>query len=585
MATKTRFVVYARVSTGLEDQKQSFKTQVTDLKKSVILARPDFQFVDVYQDYAISGTREDRPEFQKMIADAKTGKFDYICCKSISRFARNNLLLLQTLKELKECNVEVFFFEEGLDTAKTDAKLLIQFLGAIAEIESTNLKEHLKEGYNIRRAAGKPAMPHQVCYGYDYKDGKALINQKEAEVVKQVFTWFVDENLSTGTIARLLTQKGVLSSRGRNYWSRTAVNYMLKNEKYTGTIVEHDMDKKKVRKTFTFENALPQIITQETFDRAQEIFEKRNSLPKSQKMRERSVQNFRASLYPLSQKCFCSECGGKATRYTSHAENTRRVYPLEDECNGQPMWGCLEFSGSRSRPDFCPTYMISEEVIYRMIIEAISYLSVKKDFLRAQVKSLAIEAKISSEYEQALKSYEAQVQDLKGKIDTELKIARDFPSRYDEAIANAKKFEKQLSRLQKPQRPEKQEFSYQHLENFIKEAQNFSSKEKLIAHLTNAFKDPEVKRSVVTGLIDRIIIGGEPKYKIQIKFFGFDLPVEVISTRRAPYGRKRRITKEREKPAKYEFKVVYPEFIIKIHFLKRKKTKINERKLKKVLDK
>ena len=564
MSSRTRFVVYARVSTGLEDQKVSFKTQVTDLKKSVILTRPEFQCVDVYQDYAISGTREDRPEFQKMIADAKQGKFEYICCKSISRFARNNLLLLQTLKELKECGVEVFFFEEGLDTAKTDAKLLIQFLGAIAEIESTNLKEHLKEGFNIRRAAGKPAMPHQVCYGYDYKDGKALINEKEAEVVKQVFTWFVDENLSTGTIARLLTQKGVLSSRGRNYWSRTAVNYMLKNEKYCGTIIEHDMDKKKVRKTFTFENALPQIIPQEKFERAQEIFEKRNSLPKSQKMRDRSVQNFRASLYPLSQKCFCSVCGGKATRYSTHAELPRRAYPLEDDCNGQPVWGCLEFSGSRSRPDFCPTYMISEEVIYRMLIEAISYISLHKDFMRKAIENLTVEAKINSEYEQALKSYDAQVQDLKQRIDTELKIARDFPTRYDEAIANAKKYERQLSRLQKPTKPETQEFSYQHLEKFINEVKNFSSHDKLVEHLTNAFKDPEVKRSIVTGLVEKITIGGEPKYKIEISFYGFHLPVQVVSSRRAPYGRRRRITAEGEKPARYEFKIVYPELHVKI---------------------
>ena len=77
MATKTRFVVYARVSTALEEQKLSFKTQVTDLKKIIAVTKPDFQFVGVYKDYAISGTREDRPEFQKMINDARGGKFDY----------------------------------------------------------------------------------------------------------------------------------------------------------------------------------------------------------------------------------------------------------------------------------------------------------------------------------------------------------------------------------------------------------------------------------------------------------------------------------------------------------------------------
>lgn len=559
MATKTRFVVYARVSTALEEQKLSFKTQVTDLKKIIAVTKPDFQFVGVYKDYAISGTREDRPEFQKMIDDARCGKFDYVVCKSISRFARNNLLLLQTLKELKEHDVNVFFHQENLDTANTDSKLLLNFLGAVAEIESTNTSERLKDGFNIRRAAHIPAMPHATCYGYDCKNREVTINEKEAEVVRHVFSWFVDENLSTGTIAKNLTKKGIPSSRGQNYWTRTAVNYMLKNVKYTGTVIEHDLEKKKVKKTFTFEDAIPAIISKETFEKAQAIFEKRAEAPKVQKMKGKAKTNFHASLYALSQKCFCSECCGKCTRYTTHAENTRRVYPLEDECHGQPMWGCLEFSGSRKRADFCPTYLISEEVIYEMIIKAISFISFYKSYMRNNIKLLAKEAKLNSEYAQALKAYNSQVDDLKKKIDTELKIARDFPSKYDECIANAKKLEKQLSKLQKPEKPEQQEFSYQHLEKFIKETQIAGTDlEKLEEHLTTAFKDPEVKRSVVTGLVEKIVIGGSPKYRIEIKFYGFDFPVECVSDRRTPYGRKRRLTKEREKPAKYEFRVVYP---------------------------
>ena len=576
MATKTRFVVYARVSTALEEQKLSFKTQVTDLKKIIAVTKPDFQFVGVYKDYAISGTREDRPEFQKMIDDARGGKFDYVVCKSISRFARNNLLLLQTLKELKEHDVNVFFHQENLDTANTDSKLLLNFLGAVAEIESTNTSERLKDGFNIRRAAHIPAMPHATCYGYDCKNREVTINEREAEVVRQVFSWFVDENLSTGTIAKNLTKKGIPSSRGQNYWTRTAVNYMLKNVKYTGTVIEHDLEKKKVKKEFVFPNAIPTIISQEVFDKAQAIFEKRAEAPKVQKMKGKARTNFHASLYALSQKCFCSECGGKCTRYTTHAENNRRIYPLEDECNGQPMWGCLEFSGSRKRADFCPTYLISEEVIYRMIIHAIAYLCFNKSYLQQSIKNISREAKLNSAYEQALKAYNSQVADLKKKIDTELKIARDFPSKYDECISNAKKLEKQLSKLQKPERPEQQEFSYQHLEKFIRETQKaMTTKEKIIEHLTNAFKDPEVKRSVVTGLVKKITIGGEPKYKATFEFFGYEFPVEVISSRRTPYGRKRRLTKEREKPARYEFRVVYPEFRIKISFLK---TKENENK-------
>ena len=125
----TRYALYARVSTLNDSQTTSFETQEEDLSARIKVLYPDYELFKVYGDLGISGTKEDRPEFKRMIQDAKAGKFEVIITKSISRFARNTRLLLNALNELETAGVGVIFLEENLDTRQAGQKFILTVLG------------------------------------------------------------------------------------------------------------------------------------------------------------------------------------------------------------------------------------------------------------------------------------------------------------------------------------------------------------------------------------------------------------------------------------------------------------------------
>ena len=235
-----RYVIYARVSTALEEQKSSFDTQTQDLKKRIKSLYPDLKFSGVYGDRGISGTTAERPDFQQMISDAHERKFDLIITKSISRFARNTRILLNTIKDLEECGVGIIFLEENIDTRQTTQKFLMTVLGALAEMESTNLKTHIKEGFASRRAAGKMARPSAVAFGYKLDNGSILVDPETGPIVKNIFRWFVEEGLPASAISTRLMQRGVRTRRGLSKWNRHTVLYILANPKYVGRAKETD---------------------------------------------------------------------------------------------------------------------------------------------------------------------------------------------------------------------------------------------------------------------------------------------------------------------------------------------------------
>lgn len=236
---RIRVAAYCRVSTAEEAQMNSFEMQVQHFEQ-VISQNPLYDKVDIYADEGISGTSIDkRKEFQRMIADCKAGKIDLILTKSISRFGRNIVDILSTLKLLDELRppVAVTFESESISTADGKNKLVISILSALAELESQQKSEAIKQGIRYRMQEGlyKFSVRNIIGYYRDYS-GQIKIEPAEAEIVKFIYGSFLDGD-SCKEIAQRLTDEGVSSPMGLDRWHPGTIKSILRNEKYCGNVL------------------------------------------------------------------------------------------------------------------------------------------------------------------------------------------------------------------------------------------------------------------------------------------------------------------------------------------------------------
>ena len=230
---KTRVCAYCRVSTETESQMGSFDHQVSTYADK-ILSNPDWEFAGIYADPGISGTKDDRPEFQRMVKDAEKGKIDIVLCKSISRFARNLLLTSKTIQHLKELGVRVIFEKEHIDTSDPSTDLLCNLMAAFAQEESRNISERVKAGIQMRYKQGKAVWT--PVYGYCKIDDEPYqVKEDEAEIVRRIFGEY-EKGMSVTDIAKRLNAEGISSPKG-NAWIIGTLTGILKNPVYVGDIL------------------------------------------------------------------------------------------------------------------------------------------------------------------------------------------------------------------------------------------------------------------------------------------------------------------------------------------------------------
>lgn len=231
---KRRTAGYARVSTDSDEQFTSYETQV-DYYTNFIKGRDDWEFVEVYTDEGITGTNtKHRQGFKRMISDALSGKIDLIVTKSVSRFARNTVDSLTTVRQLKEKGVEIFFEKENIWTLDSKGELLITIMSSLAQEESRSISENCTWGQRKRFADGKVTVPFNRFLGYDRgEDGNLVINEDQAVTVKRIYSMFL-KGMTPFGIAGQLTSEEVLSPGGKNRWNAASVRSILSNEKYRG---------------------------------------------------------------------------------------------------------------------------------------------------------------------------------------------------------------------------------------------------------------------------------------------------------------------------------------------------------------
>jgi len=232
--TKRRTAAYARVSTDSEEQLTSYEAQV-DYYTKYIKDRADWEFVRVYTDEGISATNtKKRDGFKQMIADALDGKIDLIITKSVSRFARNTVDSLVTVRQLKEKGVEIYFEKENIYTLDSKGELLITIMSSLAQEESRSISENVTWGQRKRMADGKVSLPYGQFLGYEKgEDGLPRIVESEAEIVRMIFRLFM-EGKTPSAIAKQLASQGIPSPAGKKRWQVATVKSMLGNEKYKG---------------------------------------------------------------------------------------------------------------------------------------------------------------------------------------------------------------------------------------------------------------------------------------------------------------------------------------------------------------
>ena len=360
-----RVAAYARVSTGKDAMLHSLAAQVS-YYSDLIQRNPEYEYAGVYADEGLSGTRESRPEFQRMLKDCRDGKIDRILCKSISRFARNTVTLLSVVRELKALGVSIYFEEQNIDTMSGEGELMLTVLASFAQEESRSVSENCK--WRVRKKFEQGIPTGFGMYGYEVRNGSFTIVPEEAEVVRRIFRMYLD-GMGSVRIMKTLIAEGLPAPEG-GLWNASVIMMMLRNEKYVGDLLlqkfftNNHVEKKQcfnrgeLPQYFVAEDHEP-IIDRKTYDAVQAEIARRAALPtvagkKAADEAEDDVDDLMPTM-ALNDRIHCGICG-KKYRW----KITRLGTPY-----AAPIWICGTYS-YRGKA-YCPSKQIPEKILIELI--------------------------------------------------------------------------------------------------------------------------------------------------------------------------------------------------------------------------
>lgn len=364
--SKKRIAVYVRVSTFHEAQLHSLEAQ-TDFFKQYIRERKNWSLVGIYADNGVSGgSVRNRQKFQMMINDCMMGKIDIIITKSITRFARNTVDTLNTLKQLKKLGIGVFFHKENVWSLDPNGEFLITLLASFAQEESHSISENVKWGIRKGFEEGIFRMPYEIFLGYDKG---MVINQQEALIVRRIYRMCLQGYTVYG-IAKHLTDNSVPTPASKSKWHWTSIKSILTNEKYKGdallqkrytvdfTTHENVKNTGELPQYYIHENHEP-IIAPNVFDIVQEKLKKPIFSHKS----------------PLSGKIKCGRCRQYYSRVIWHSTTYNDA-----------VWRCYSYNS-----DYCGNIHLYEKSLYHAV------LKVWKHLLRTDNTAISVCNEIVSE--------------------------------------------------------------------------------------------------------------------------------------------------------------------------------------------
>lgn len=309
---KLRVCAYVRVSTGSDAQANSFITMITYYTE-LIESNPEWEFVGIYADEAVTGTKVDkREEFQTMMQECENGNIDLIITKTVTRFGRNTLETLRAIRRLKELSIGVYFESQNINTLSEKSELLLTVLSSVAQGESEDFSGNNKWAV-VKRFEDGTFTLSTPAYGYTKDENREpIIDQKDAEVVQMIFTLYL-QGLGCRKISQKLDADGIPTIRGATRWHESVIKGILTNPMYYGDMLlqktvtlEQFPFKRKMNEgeanQYLIEENHPPLITREHAEAVKEIMEYRAGLVKAggEKCKNR---------YTLSGKIVCMECG------------------------------------------------------------------------------------------------------------------------------------------------------------------------------------------------------------------------------------------------------------------------------------
>lgn len=455
-----------------------------------------------------------------MIKDAEDGKIDMILTKSVSRFTRNTVDALLTIRKLKEKNVPVVFEKEGVNTMDGTGEILIIILSSLAQEESRNISENTRWGVVRKFENGKLIVNHNKFMGYTKNEkGDLVIVPEEAEIVKLVFRLYL-EGYSVGKIAKHLQEQKIKTATGQEKWHSTVVGKMLRNEKYMGdallqkTYTVDFMTKKKVINKgivpqYYVEDGHEAIIPKELFFRVQEEMARRASVCKSAVTRKKNMKSKFSSEYALTGILLCEECGQEYRRVTWSRNGKKKI-----------VWRCSNrLTNGTKHCKNSPT--LEEAALNRAVMEAIRRITKNEGNFAAALRQNVIRVIGSYGREQEPDEFDAKIrakqEEMVALIAENAKISSytdDFDEKYlriSEEI-NALK-EEQIEARRKKKLAANYEQRVKDMDDFLQEGTDHT---------------PEFDNDLVRRLIATIKVDSADKLTIQFQS-GIVMEQEMVS--------------------------------------------------------
>ena len=491
---------YCRVSTDKSDQLNSLETQ-----KEFFLEytkRTGDNLIKLYADEGISGTKiKNRMEFQRMLADAEKGLFDMVVVKDISRFARNTVDLLQSVRKLKSLGIETQFLTANM-TSMGNSEFVLTIFGALAQEESANTSKRIKFGKKMNAEKGR--VPN-IVFGYDKTIGDYFnlsINENEAMAIRQIFQWYTEEGYGGSKIANMLNERGIKTKRGNN-WSQNSVCRILTNEIYTGKIINGKEEiadfltgqRKEKNESEWFVTIRPElrIIEDEVFDKAQDILKDRHDSFKITHERQ-------SNKYLFSTLIKCKECGWSFRRTVRQYKNT------------YVRWVCSGHNGKGA--DSCPNAVtVDEEELIQALQEYFQeILSKKKKVINYVIKEFQRVYKAKDENIEYEKQLNAELNKLR-------KSREKYMDMYTDDLISREELNEKIGGMRK---------EIERLENELKMVSYHLTKgEQLEAILNSTFKQleditdvHEMTNAQLKRLIQKIEVDKEGNVDIYLRPFG-----------------------------------------------------------------
>ena len=491
---------YCRVSTDKEDQLNSLETQ-----KEFFLEytkRTGDNLIKLYADEGISGTKiKNRKEFQRMLADAEKGLFDMVVVKDISRFARNTVDLLQSVRKLKALGIETQFLTANM-TSMGNSEFVLTIFGALAQEESANTSKRIKFGKKMNAEKGR--VPN-IVYGYDKTIGDYFnlsINEEEAKVIRQMYKWYTEEGFGGAKIANMLNERGTKTKRGNN-WSQNSVCRILTNEIYTGKIINGKEEvadfltgqRKEKDESEWLVTIRPElrIIDDETFDKAQEILKGRYDSFKMTHERQSNKHLF-------STLIKCKDCGWSFRRTVRQYKNT------------YIRWVCSGHNGRGA--DSCPNAItVDEEELIQVLQEYFQdVFSKKKKVIDHVIKEFQRVYKAKDENVEYEKELTAELNRLR-------RSREKYMDMYTDDLISREELNEKIGGMRK---------EIDRLENELKMVSyNLTKGEQLEAILNSTFKEMEditdvheMTNTQLKRLINKIEVDKDGNVDIYLRLIG-----------------------------------------------------------------